>query len=75
MYAWMDLFLVFILGCALGGILATLLFRAKLSVYKKFIESRLDSLNLPIANRVFRLGRVSHEQQEDARHVPSRGAK
>ena len=75
MYAWMDVSLVFIFGCMLGGMLATLVFRAKLSVYKRFIESRLDSLNLPIANRVFRSGQASHDRKEDSHHVPSGGAK
>ena len=64
MYAWMDLVLVFILGCVLGGILSVLRFRSQLKMYKQFIESRLDSVNLQMVSQVFqsRRGGAARDQ-------------
>ncbi len=73
MHAWTYIFVIFIVGCILGVVSATILFRAKLKVYQRFIESRLDTLNMPFANRVFRSGQTPHARKEDARKVAGRG--
>lgn len=75
MYAWIDLLLVFALGCALGGILAQLRFRSKLKVYKQFIERHLDSVNLPLASRVFRSKPGMSARKQDLHQAANQGTK
>jgi len=75
MYAWMDLVLVFILGFVLGGILSVLHFRSQLKVYKRFIESRLDSVNLPLVSRVFRSRSLASARKHDSDQSASQRTK
>jgi hypothetical protein len=74
MYAWIYLLLVFILGCAVGGILSALLFRAKLRVYKRLIEKYLDSVNLPSTSRKARSKREMLDRQQDMRQSTQQGS-
>ena len=45
MNLWMTL--AFSVGFALGCILSSLRFKAKLKFYRRFIEERLSSINIP----------------------------
>ena len=69
MHAWMDLVLAFILGCVLGGILSVLRFRSQLRLYKHYIESRLDSVNLQLVSQVFKSRRGGAARKQDSRRA------
>jgi hypothetical protein len=47
MITWTHLLLAFATGGVLGSTLSGLRFRARLRLYRRFIEDRLDSVNLP----------------------------
>jgi len=75
MPAWMILTLVFVIGLVLGGAVALLRSRAKLKVYKRFIESRLDLLNLPLASRVFRPRPDASSKKQDSHQAEDQRSK
>jgi len=47
MSAWIVVACVFMGGFVLGGTLSSLWFRARLDLYRRFVEDRLNSINLP----------------------------
>jgi len=47
MNGWIPLLFAFMAGSLLGAELTSLRLKAKLRLYKRFIEARLNSVNLP----------------------------